>query len=84
LRISEQYLEAVQEVLSKSSVMMIPEEKGSDNMMSPKNVAQIVATYKHVMGNTAGGASALGDALFGGNDTELLKRIVRDLEDVKG
>jgi hypothetical protein len=65
--------------------MMIPDDgSGSDNMMNPKNVAQILATYKHVMGNNAGGASALGDALLSGNDTDLLKTIVRDLENVKG
>ena len=42
----------------------------------------MLATYKQVMGKP-GGNSALAQSLLAGNDTELLRRIVRDLEDIK-
>ena len=52
LRLSEQYLEVVSEIFQKTNVLMIPEETGGQpSLASPSNVAQMIATYKQVMGN---------------------------------
>lgn len=51
LRLSEQYLEVVSEIFSKTNVLMIPEQEGGQpSLASPSNVAQVIATYKQVMG----------------------------------
>ena len=52
LRLTEQYMEALEHILNKSSTLMIPQSDGGQNegLTSPKNIAQIMATYKHVMG----------------------------------
>jgi hypothetical protein len=44
LRLTEQYLEALERIFAKSSTLMVP-EGGS------QGVAELMATYKHVMGD---------------------------------
>jgi hypothetical protein len=43
LRLTEQYLEALENILRKSSTLMVP-PGGSQGM------AELVTTYKHIMG----------------------------------
>ena len=46
LRLSEQYIEAVDEILKESNVLMVPDDdSGSGDITSPRNIAQILATY---------------------------------------
>ena len=53
---------------------MVPEGKdGADGLTSPKNIAQIMATYKHMNGGSSAKNSALSETLLAGNDTALLK-----------
>ena len=71
LRLSEQYIEAVDDILRESSVLMVPDDdSGSGDITSPKNIAQILATYQHLSGGRK--SSALSETLMAGNDTELL------------
>ena len=71
MRISEQYIDIVQDILAKSNVLMVPEGADSDGLGSPRNIAQIMATYNHMSGS--GKSSALADSLLSGNDTALLQ-----------
>ena len=51
LRLTEQYMESLDAILRKSTTLMIPGNGGSNgDMTSPQNIAQILTTYKHVMG----------------------------------
>ena len=51
LRLSEQYLETVADIYEKSNVLMTPEDgSGSNDLTSPKNVAQILSVYKSIIG----------------------------------
>ena len=44
LRLTEQYLEALEKIFAKSSTLMVP-EGGS------QGVAELMTTYKHIMGS---------------------------------
>lgn len=61
-------MEALETILHKSNTLMIPQSSGAgDNLTSPQNIAQIMATYKHVMGS--GGqaqSSKMAEQLLGG------------------
>lgn len=83
LRLSEQYIDALSEILNKSTVVMVPEEKhgSSSNPMSAQNVAQIITMYKNIMGDQKSSTN-MGNVLGAGSD-EVLKRIVQDLDDLK-
>lgn len=71
LRLSEQYIEAVDEILKESSVLMVPDDDtGAGDITSPRNIAQILATYQHLNGGRK--SSALSETLMSGNDTDLL------------
>lgn len=61
---------------------MVPEDDSSSgDITSPRNIAQILATYQQMSGGRK--SSALGETLMAGNDTELLRTIVNDLENIK-
>lgn len=52
LRLSEQYIEALQEVLTHSQVVMVPKSGEQGSVASPKSIAQILSVYKQVMGSS--------------------------------
>jgi len=44
-------MESLDAILRKSTTLMVPGGgEGSNDLTSPKNIAQILTTYKHVMG----------------------------------
>ena len=61
---------------------MVPDDDSSSNdITSPRNIAQILATYQQMSGGRK--SSALSESLMAGNDTDLLRTIVSDLENIK-
>ena len=83
LRLSEQYLDALKSILSKSNVLMVPEGKGgSDNLASPKTIASTIQLYKQIMGGNQAQSEHLSQVMGSGSD-EVLRRIVQDLDDIK-
>jgi len=46
LRLSEQYLETMQQILDKSTVLMTPPETDSGNLGSTANMAKVMTMYK--------------------------------------
>jgi regulator of protease activity HflC (stomatin/prohibitin superfamily) len=52
LRLTEQYLEALEKIFAKSSTLIVP-EGGS------QGVAEMMATYKHIMGDKKSSAQAM-------------------------
>ena len=58
LRLTEQYLEAFNEIMGKSSVLMLPNSsQDSGGMTSPQNVASVIQMYKHIMDGKSGASS---------------------------
>jgi len=84
LRLSEQYINALENILKKSNVVMVPKgsSSGEGNWASPKNIAQIIQIYNQMSGGNAKQSQQLNQTLGGGSD-EVLKRIVSDLNDIK-
>jgi regulator of protease activity HflC (stomatin/prohibitin superfamily) len=82
LRLSEQYIEALSEILNESNVIMVPKGGDQSSMASPKVLAQAMTVYNQMSGGNAKQSSQLGQSLGGGSD-EILRRIVADLTDLK-
>ena len=83
LRLSEQYMEALEEIMKKSSTLMIPEGSSTGELGSPASVAQIMATYNHL--SRGGSSQQMAESLMnnGQLSPDSLKNIVRDLENLK-
>lgn len=59
LRLTEQYLEAFNEIMGKSSVLMLPKSDQGDSggITSPQNVASVIQMYKHIIDGKSGASS---------------------------
>ena len=73
---SEQYVEALAEILRKSNVVMIPNESATDgNVFSAQNVAQTITMYKQLMGGNKQQSERMAQAMGTGTQ-DVLNRIV--------
>jgi len=76
-------MESLEAILRKSTTLMIPGGNESNgDITSPKNIAQILTTYKHVMGG-ANQSQAMAQSLLSGSDANQLKDVVSELEALK-
>lgn len=66
LRLTEQYLEALEKILGKSSTLMVPAG-------SSQGMAELMTTYKHIMGSDK--SQKMAQTLGGGNTEKVLQQI---------
>ena len=74
LRLTEQYLEALEKILQKSSTLLVP-PGGSQSM------AELMTTYKHIMGSDK--SQKMAQAMGAGNIEKTLQQISQELEEMK-
>lgn len=61
---------------------MVPEDSSAGgNLASPQNVAQVISTYKQIMGDQK--ASANMSQVMGAGSDQVLMKIMQDLDDLK-
>ena len=75
LRLIEQYLEALNSIFRKSSVLMVP------NSGQTQGVAEILTTYKHIMGSNK--SQKMQKTMDAGKSDQVLQQIIHDLNEIK-
>ena len=80
MRLSEQYVEALNDILTMSNVVMVPEDQ-SQGGASPSNVAGMMAMYNQLIGSNSG-SEKVSASLASGSD-QVLHQIVQNQEELK-
>jgi hypothetical protein len=86
MRLSEQYMDALQDILVRANVVMVPDDHGSsDNLTSAKNIAQVMTMYKSIIGGGGDPKAVQEMASLGGNNelSSLLNKIINDVDGLK-
>lgn len=78
LRLSEQYLDALSEILSKSSILMTP-----SNQDGAQGMAEIMTMYKHIVGGNQNNSMKMARALQAGNTDPSMQKIMQELEELR-
>ena len=45
LKLTEDYLDTMEEIMKNAKILMLPEERENESMLSTNNIARIISTY---------------------------------------
>lgn len=79
LRLTEQYLDAMGEIMGKSTILMTPPNQNGGT----QSVAEILTMYKHIVGGNSMSSAKMAKAMQAGNTDPALRQILQDLEKLK-
>ena len=74
LRLTELYLDAMGEIMSKSTILMTPQ-----NQNGTQSIAEILTMYKQIVGGNQMSSAKMAKALQAGNTDPAIRQIIDDL-----
>ena len=74
MRLTELYLDAMGEIMSKSTILMTPQ-----NQNGSQSIAEILTMYKQIVGGNQMSSAKMAKALQAGNTDPAIRQIIDDL-----